>query len=79
MVVAWWDTCRVPGWAPGATTEITVPWKGATAIARAAAPSAARGAKVVKPEDAFATATLVARDGVVTLTLGADPVYVREK
>lgn len=79
VVVAWWDTFRVPGWAPGATTEITVPWKGATAISRAAAPSAARGAQVVKPEDAFATATLVPRAGAVTLTLGADPVYVREK
>lgn len=76
-VVAWWDTFRVAGWAPGMTTEVIVPWAGATAVARAAVPSASSGAGVVEPATAFATGTLVPRGGTLTLTLGADPVYVR--
>ncbi|MDI7268631.1 MAG: hypothetical protein QME96_11620 [Myxococcota bacterium] len=77
VVVAWWDTFNVAGWSEGATTTITVPWSSAAAVMRAAVPSAASGAEVADPATAFATTNLVPSGGTVTLTLGADPVYVR--
>lgn len=79
VIIAWWDTFLVPGWSPGRTTQLEVPWSGTTAVIRAAIPSAARGADVPPqaPQSAFASSTAAASGGRITLTLGADPVYVR--
>lgn len=79
VVVAWWDTFRVAGYAAGQTTDLELPWSAPTAVARAAVPTVDSGADVTDPATAFAVTPLTPTSGAVTLTLGADPVYVRSE
>jgi len=77
VVIAWWDTFAVADYVEGKTVEIAIPWEGASATQRAAVPSGESGAAVADPASAFPTSGLSPAGGHLTLTLGADPVYVR--
>ncbi|MHB8873614.1 MAG: cellulase family glycosylhydrolase [Myxococcaceae bacterium] len=76
IVAAWWDTFRVTGYRDGQTVQLAVPWTSPTAVVHPAVPAGASGA-AVDPAAAFLTSSLTPSDGRVTLTLGADPVYLR--
>ncbi|MBI5528649.1 MAG: hypothetical protein HY897_20150 [Deltaproteobacteria bacterium] len=79
VAVVWWDTFYVSDFEKGDTVDVTVPWPAQTAVVRSAVPSFASGAEVTDPGTAFATSTLIVSGGYVTLSLGADPMYVREE
>jgi len=76
IVVAWWDTFRVSGYQAGQTAQLTVPWTSATAVVYPALPADATGA-AVDPATAFPATALSPDGGQVTLTLGADPIFLR--
>ncbi|MBI2838723.1 MAG: hypothetical protein HYX75_10430 [Acidobacteria bacterium] len=78
IVIAWWDTFFVPGYQPGDTISLTLPWSGPNAIARPAIPARARGANV-DPDDpaaAFPATRLTPERGSIRLVLGPDPVWI---
>lgn len=77
IVVAWWDTFLEPGYLSGQTIQLTLPWAASTAVARMAVPPVPSGADVTNPAVAFPVTPVAVSGGMATLTLGAEPVYVR--
>lgn len=77
VYVAWWDYFNEPSFAPGNTKTIFITGvQGNSALVTEAVPRYSNGKDVIDYATAFNTQTLLTSNGMVTLTLNENPVFV---
>lgn len=75
--VVWWDYWREPNYQRGQTKQVKLNENSADFwVVSSLLPSAQTGAQVKKPADAFAKTIVSVENGVLSFSVGEDPVFV---